>query len=187
MSGDLLQFQFSTDIFTRGNYVGSKILKVTDPGALDATNNTNLVTESGKIFNVSWRLVKTDDKGNIVYDEYEDPNNPTGPKIKVPRDVSTNYSINLVLKLSVHYPYIPVTVEGEEIVYDQQPHFGTIEFADYTSADISISYPADWFEANAVQLYSRTQDDLTNNPNLCVNNIELMSFTDPGKIGRAHV
>lgn len=180
MSGDLLQFQFSTDIFTRGNYVGSKILKVTDPGALDATNNTNLVTESGKIFNVSWRLVKTDDKGNIVYDEYEDPNNPTGPKIKVPRDVSTNYSINLVLKLSVHYPYIPVTVEGEEIVYDQQPHFGTIEFADYTSADISISYPADWFEANAVQLYSRTQDDLTNNPNLCVNNIELMSFTDPG-------
>lgn len=180
MSGDLLQFQFSTDVFTRGNYVGSKILKVTEPGILDGTNNTNLVTESGKIFNISWRLVKTDDKGNIIYDEYEDPNNVGGPKIEVPRDVSTNYSINFVLKLSVHYPYIPVTVEGEEVVYDKQPHFGSIKFANYTSADTSITYSADWFETNATQLYSRTQDDLINNPNLCVNSIEAMSFTDPG-------
>ncbi len=180
MSGDVLQLQFSTDVFTRGNYIGSKILKVTTEGALDATNTTNMVTESGKIFNVSWRLLKANDKGEIIYDEYEDPNDPTGPKLKVPRDVSPNYSISLILKLSVHYPYIPVTIEGVEVDYDKDDHFGSITFADFTSADTSISFPKDWFEQNAVQLYSINRDELTNSPETCKTSIEQLAFSDPG-------
>ncbi|MDE6655557.1 MAG: hypothetical protein K2J85_01030, partial [Anaeroplasmataceae bacterium] len=185
MSGDLLQFQFSTEVFERGKYVASQILKVNNSslGIVEGSNTSDIITESGKKFTISWRLVSTDSKGNILYQEIVDPNStdPDNPTmLQIPYDVSSNYYITLSFKMNVHYPYIPVTIEGVECEYDGESHYGSIEFGGYTSADTTISYPADWFATNATQLYSQTQDYLTNSPELCLTDIESVSFVDPG-------
>ncbi|MCM1130077.1 MAG: leucine-rich repeat domain-containing protein [Roseburia sp.] len=188
MSGDLLRYQFSTDIFTRGVYNASQMLRVDgkQQGLLDATNTSTITADNGKQFLISWQLVKTNDKGQVltqqVVDPSSDPNDPT--YIEIPLDVSFNYYINLTFKLLVHYPYIPVTVKADPDVvdYDGLPHVGTIEFKDYTSADASIFRSKEFFEdpLNTTQLYSLNKDALTNASDTCKTSINDMAFTEPG-------
>lgn len=185
-SGDLLQYQITTDSFERGEFTASQILKYIEGS--DKHNGSSVktfTTESGKQFTIAWRFVQTDDKGNIIYNEVINPDyNPTDSStgdetIQMVVDQSKNYLINLTFKMKVHYPYIPVEIEGYEGVYDGEEHSGTIEFSDYTSADNKYSFSADWFRTNATQMYARSQQNIDNGIDV-YSDINDFKFADPG-------
>lgn len=170
VSGDYLNYSFKTDALERGNHVASQMFTYNSDSA--NIDKTGFSTDMQRNFGFSWKVIRKDDAGNIIYEEIDDPDNP-GNKIQIPKDVSKNYSINLKFRLVVHYPYINADIQGVETDYDSNAYHGSITFA----AD--KNHDAAWFEANVVQRYSKSLDDVQTS---LISSIDdpAITFTEPG-------
>ena len=186
-SGDILQYEVSTESYQRGKFYATETLNYDEETALATGSSVKTFsTLSGKQFTIAWRFVRTDDIGNILYEERVNPDYndslPEGPgneaTIRVLIDQSKNYYITLTYDLKVHYPYIPVEITGYKGSYDGQSHSGTIVFDSYTSRDGKYNYNADWFAHNATQYYALSQENLDDLIDV-EQNISNIHYTDP--------
>ncbi|MDE5546184.1 MAG: leucine-rich repeat domain-containing protein, partial [Anaeroplasmataceae bacterium] len=167
VSGDKLFYEFNLASLARGEFVARRTFK-------ESKNQTQQVFTSDNAveFTFAWAVKQTDDKGNVLYEEFESPAG-SGNMVQQAIDISKNYTVNLAFRLLVHYPYIPANVIGETVTYDGNPHHGTITFED----DKAGRYSKDWYTNNVLQTYST---DLNTLATSTIHNINDLSFTEPG-------
>lgn len=167
VSGDKLFYEFNLASLARGEFIARRTFKESKDQTQQSFTSDNDVE-----FTFAWAVKQTDDRGNVLYEEFESPPG-SGTMVQQAIDISKNYKINLSFRLIVHYPYIPANIIGEEVTYDGEAHHGTITFED----DKAGRYTSAWYESNVLQTYSTDLNTLSTST---IHNINDLSFTEPG-------